>query len=118
MLRTRMVSDRPGIPGRTPQMPRTHRSTGTPAIEARYSASMIASSMMALHLNWILAGSPRGRRHQQPPVGALPGVPGEVVEQVAGVLPHGPLGGQQAEVLIQPGGGRVVVAGPDMAVAA
>ena len=35
MLRTRMFSLSPGLPGRMVQMPRTHRSTGTPAAEAR-----------------------------------------------------------------------------------
>ena len=49
----------PGTPGRSPQMPRTHRSIGTPSLEARYSASMIASSMIALHLIWIRAGLAR-----------------------------------------------------------
>lgn len=48
--RTRMFSDRPVTPGRTAQMPRTHTSTGTPAWDARYSASMIASSTIELHL--------------------------------------------------------------------
>ena len=33
--RTVMVSDSPGTPGRSAQMPRTSRSTGTPACEAR-----------------------------------------------------------------------------------
>ena len=33
--RTRMFSDSPGTPGRTAQMPRVSRSTGTPACEAR-----------------------------------------------------------------------------------
>ena len=35
MLRTRMVSDSPGTPGRSAQMPRTQMSTGTPAFDAR-----------------------------------------------------------------------------------
>ena len=35
MLRTRMFSDSPGTPGRIAQMPRTQRSTGTPACDAR-----------------------------------------------------------------------------------
>ena len=33
--RTSIVSDRPGTPGRSAQMPRTQTSTGTPAWEAR-----------------------------------------------------------------------------------
>src|SRR5262249_39036861 len=59
-----------------------------------------------------------GRGDQEPAVGALPAVPGEVVEQVGGILADGALGGEQAEVLIEPGGGRVVVARADVAVAA
>ena len=39
-----MFSDSPGTPARSAQMPRTIRSTGTPAGEARYSASMTRSS--------------------------------------------------------------------------
>ena len=58
MLRTRMFSDSPGMPGRSAQIPRTHKSTGTPACDARYSASMIASSTSALHLIRIRAGRP------------------------------------------------------------
>ena len=54
-----MVSDRPGTPGRSAHMPRTHRSTGTPACEARYSASITTSSTSALHLNAILRGLAR-----------------------------------------------------------
>ncbi len=82
MLRTRIVSDRPGTPGRSEQMPRIHRSIGTPAIDAWYSASMVASSMIALHLIWIRAGSPsrtsrtcssiRLIRPDRRPVGATP----------------------------------------------
>ena len=45
-----MVSDRPGTPGRSAQMPRTQTSTCTPAREARYSASMSASSTIELTL--------------------------------------------------------------------
>ena len=37
---TRIVSLTPGTPGSRQQMPRTFRSIGTPACEARYSASM------------------------------------------------------------------------------
>ena len=91
--------------------------------------------MSALHLNWMRArlpgphpvrlvrdpadqpGPQRFGGDQQPLVGVLPAVPREVVEQVGDVLADGRVGGQQAEVLIQPGGGRVVVAGADVAVA-
>ena len=53
-----MFSDSPGMPGRSAQMPRTHRSTGTPACDARYSASTTVSSTSALVLNAIRAGRP------------------------------------------------------------
>src|SRR5262245_28496763 len=43
--------------------------------------------------------------------------PGQVVEQVCDVLGDDPVAGEQAEVLVQPGGLRVVVAGPDVHVA-
>jgi len=39
---TRIVSDRPGTPGpQASRLPRIHRSIGTPAIDAWYSASMV-----------------------------------------------------------------------------
>ena len=58
MLRTRIVSDMPGTPGRTAQIPRTNKSMGTPACDARYSESMVGSSMIALHFIWMREGSP------------------------------------------------------------
>ena len=39
-----MFSLIPGIPGRRQQIPRMIRSMGTPACEARYRASMTATS--------------------------------------------------------------------------
>ncbi len=57
------------------------------------------------------------RRHQQAAVGALPAVPGEHVEQIGDVGAHLGVGGEHAEVLVQPGGLGVVVAGADVAVA-
>ena len=56
--RTRMVSDRPGTPGRSEQMPRISSSTGTPAADASYSASMIRSSTSELSLNRMPDGLP------------------------------------------------------------
>ena len=53
-----MFSLRPGTPGRTAQMPRTQMSTGTPAWEARYRASMMPSSTIELHLIRTRAGRP------------------------------------------------------------
>ena len=57
MLRTRMFSLSPRTPGRTEQMPRTHRSTGTPACDARYMASVTASST----IEFTLIRTPEGR---------------------------------------------------------
>ena len=53
---------------------------------------------------------------EQPPVRGLPAVPGERVEQIGQVGAHLRVGGQQPEVLVQPGGLRVVVAGADVRV--
>ena len=58
MLLTRMLSLRPGTPGRRQQMPRTTRSTCTPAIEAAYSRSIICGSTSELSLAQIAAGLP------------------------------------------------------------
>ena len=58
MLRTRIVSDSPGTPGRSAQMPRTTRSIGTPARLASYSASMSSSSTMLLALMRMPDGRP------------------------------------------------------------
>ena len=48
---TRMLSERPGTPGRRQQMPRTTQSTCTPAWLARYSASMMPGSTSELHFS-------------------------------------------------------------------
>jgi hypothetical protein len=61
MLRTRIVSDSPGTPGRSAHIPRTHTSTGTPACEARYSASMMASSTSEFSLIRTQAARPSAR---------------------------------------------------------
>src|SRR4029450_12618476 len=58
----------------------------------------------------------RGRGHQQPAVGALLAVPGEEVEQVGGIGGDVLVGCEQPDVLVQTGGGRVVVAGPNVRV--
>ena len=57
------------------------------------------------------------RRDQQPPVRRLLRHPGEVVEQPADVVGDDRVGGQQADVLVQPGRLRVVVAGADVGIA-
>ncbi len=56
--RTRMFSESPGSPGLSAQIPRTHTSTGTPAMLARYSASMTASSTIELTLIRTYASRP------------------------------------------------------------
>ena len=53
-----MFSETPGRPGRSAQMPRTIRSTFTPAPEARYSASMVCGSTSAFILQITRAGRP------------------------------------------------------------
>ena len=58
------------------------------------------------------------RRHEQPPEGALAGQAGQDVEQVRDVGADLRADGQQAEVHVQPGRLGVVVAGPDVDVAA
>ena len=58
------------------------------------------------------------RRRQHRPVGVLPRVAGEHVEQVGDVRADARVGGEQADVLVEPRGLRVVVAGADVAVAA
>ena len=64
------------------------------------------------------AGADGMRGHQQVPVFGLPGVAGQHVEQVGQVRADIRVGGQQAEILVDAGRLRVVVAGADVAVAA
>ena len=56
--RMRMFSVSPGTPGARQQRPRTIRSTGTPACEARDSASQISRSSSWFILQTIRAGRP------------------------------------------------------------
>ena len=58
------------------------------------------------------------RRDQELPPAAPLGVAGQEIEQLAGVLAELGPGGEQAEVGVDPGGGRVVVAGGEVHVAA
>src|SRR2546426_1170298 len=58
MLTTRIRSDSPGTPGRSVQMPRTTRSTSTPACDAMYSARATVESASPLSLARIRAGRP------------------------------------------------------------
>ena len=67
---------------------------------------------------WIREISPSRsdlRGDQQPAVGLAAGVAGEPVEQVGEVRADLLVGGQQAQVLVQPGRLGVVVAGADVA---
>ncbi len=97
---------------------------------------MTATSTIALILRTIRAGRPAAawpisrstsveepraqavRRDEQPSERPLARQPGQVVEQVGDVGAELRPAGQQAEVHVQPGGLRVVVAGPDVDVAA
>ena len=97
---------------------------------------MTATSTIALSLRTIRAGPARGgmadlaldeveearaeavRGDEQASERALARQPGQVVEQVGHVGAELGPAGQQAEVHVQPGRLRVVVAGPDMDVAA
>ena len=108
MLRTRIVSDRPGRPGRSEQMPRTHRSTGTPGlggpvqrVDHRLVDDRVALQLdpggTALPLPGRLPldllqqpGPQRVRGDQEPAVGGLAAVAGQDVEQVRGVAAHRP----------------------------
>jgi hypothetical protein len=58
MLRTRMVSDRPGIPGRKAQMPRTQMSDGDAG--PRGAVESVAERLVhdRVHLQAMRAGSP------------------------------------------------------------
>jgi hypothetical protein len=56
------------------------------------------------------------RCHQDPPIGLLMAVPGQVVEQVGDVGGDVRIVGQQPDVLVDRGRHRVVVPGPDVAV--
>ena len=53
-----MFSETPGTPGRRQQMPRTLRSTGTPACEASYRAWMQRASTSEFIFSAIRASSP------------------------------------------------------------
>src|ERR1700722_14014187 len=102
-----MLSDRPAMPGRSAQMPRTHRSTRTPACPLPFGLLVNPAYD---------AGPQRFRCDQEPVVGPRTAVPGQVVEQGGDVLAHRGISGEQTEILIEPGRGRMVVPPPEMAV--
>ena len=114
-------------------MPLVIRSTRTPAWLASYSASISSGSTREFIFMVIRPSEPkahlpgdqiqearaqRAGRHDQATVRVLAGEPGQVVEQLAEVRADLGVAGQEPEVLVQPGGGRVVVAGADVGVAA
>ena len=124
----------PGTCGRIAQIPRTRTSTGTPAMEARYRASMTfrrrwscanrtragrPASWLAISLS-MRSSRPftdRVRSDEQTMVLGVHRVARELIEEVRDVLADLFVDGQQPEVLIKPGGLRVVVPGADVAVA-
>jgi microcompartment protein CcmK/EutM len=134
--RTRMFSDSPGTPGRSAQTPRTIRSIFTPACEASYRALMTSGSSSEFILAmmrplpparavsasaWIAATTfwlQRERRLPQVLQGARLAQAGQLLEDFADVVGDFLVAGQQAEVGIEAGGARVVVAGAEVGVAA
>ena len=129
MLVTAMFSVFPGTPGTRQQMPRTIRSTRTPAWDASASLSISSRSVTALVLRRMRPRSPRaispsirrisgllqGRgRHQQLFVAAPQVADEHVLEKGHAVGGDGPVRGHQAEVRVQGGGLLVVVAGADL----
>src|SRR6185369_2669404 len=88
MLRTRILSDKPGTPGRNIQTPRTTRSIETPAAEASYSFSMIKGSARRFSFAFDQPGQLRpevNRRHQQLSVIPLLRIPGQIVKELTGI---------------------------------
>jgi hypothetical protein len=135
MERTRMFSDSPGTPGRSMQTPRTIRSISTPACEASYSASITSGSTSEFILATMralaaIAGDlglgldagddvrlQRERRLPQVLQRARLAQAGELLEDLADVTGDFLVGGHQAEVGVEAGGARVVVAGAEVGVA-
>ncbi len=134
MERTSMFSLRPGTPGLSAQIPRTTISTGIPALDARYNASMTCSSTNALAFKRIPASRPASlcaislsirsmiprrtpvRRYEKVAVARLSGVSGQRVEEVGEVCTDLRCCGEQSDVLVHARGLRVVVARADVAV--
>ncbi len=136
MLRTRMRSLMPRMPGFSEQMPRTIRSTCTPACEARYNSCTTFLSSSEFTLAMMRAGLPArawsasrairfaialgqvDRRHQQRVVVRLLGVGGQKIEHVVHRKRHLRIRRQQAQIGVEGRRGRVVVAGAQMGIAA
>ena len=132
-----MLSDSPGTPGRSVHMPADDQvdlHAGLRGPVERVDGLLVDQRVhLELHqrlrrrrgrsgparsIRSIRPAADAVRRHQQPAERGLPAVTGEHVEQVGDVGADLGIGGEHAEVLVQPGGLRVVVAGADVAVAA
>ena len=134
--RMRMFSVRPGTPGARQQKPRTIRSIGTPACEARDSSAHISGSSSWFIFATIRAGRPASvildlaldqldelgahvhRRDEQRRERRRPRAAGQEVEQRDDVAGDRRVGREQPDVLVEPRRARVVVAGRDVRVAA
>ena len=137
MLRTRIVSDRPGHPG-TERAHAADQQVDRDACSAMRGRARRCSSRSTrlLSLARIPAGRPRAAfsaslriravrpvaqgvgGDEQVGVAAVLGVAGEVVEEVGDVCADRRVGREQPEVLVDARGLVVVVAGPDVHVAA
>ena len=82
---------------------------GDPALGAERRLVLDEIDQLAAQVAW---------RDEQRVVVVGPAVAGEVVEQLGDVVADRRVAGEEADVLVQPGGSRVVVAGADVAVAA
>ena len=134
--RTRMRSETPGRPGWMEHAPRMIRSMSTPAargaierlddrdiddrVELEHDPRRSTGcGVPDLALDEVEEpGAQAVRRDEQPPERPLARQPGQVVEQVGHVRAELGPAGQQPDVDVQAGRLRVVVAGPDVDVAA
>ena len=134
--RTRIRSETPGSPGWIEQAPRTMRSMSTPAfdgsverlddrdvhdgVELEHDPGLAAGLGVGdLALDQLEEARPQAvRRDEQPAERPLARQAGQDVEQVRDVRADLGAAGEQPEVHVQPGRLRVVVARPDVDVAA
>ena len=135
MLRTRIVSESPETPGRSWQIERATMSISAPACEAAYSSSMIVWSVSAFVFKRMRACSPSPaalatarisstrrpaqveRCDEELAERLRAAEPRDVVEEVGDVGGDLLVGREEAEVLVDAGCERVVVASPDVDVA-
>ena len=122
----------PGIPGRRQQIPRTWRSTFTPACDARYRAVNAERVDKGIHLedevpvpvllmtcnfpvDAIDNPVPQGYRcNEQFLVLVNPGIPGQEIEQVGNIFPNRLVRGQKSEIRIDPACRGIVITGPEV----